>query len=334
MRLIWLTTWFIAIGLALTSHAADIDEVRHERNRIYPAGIPAESLVPPVSESKKAKFLKAEQALLRPDLKTADLRLRARKLAEHYISDHRLQEAIWVYREYGFESQALRLEKKLQLLMQTGNLVDLSLIRLEGSSKDGARLHQIGKTGLYGILKRNNHLYQRELLAYRLDRLLGLNFVPLTIAIRNDQGDILSLQYYIRDGKTGDHLLGKTANFNSHGYPMEQKKLWLFDYLIDNPDRRGGNWIRLWGQETGKLVAIDHGITMGNAAIRRDLYQPGLIPSDPELLQRLQALDIEALKKEFSDIPAEDFDLMRSRRDRLVREISATCFSRTLRGLL
>lgn len=88
-----------------------------------------------------------------------------------------------------------------------------------------------------------------ERAAYLVDRFLGFNFVPPTV-IRNIDDETGSLQEFM-DAKTAFEVKGETIP------PEELLKLYIFDELIRNNDRREDNWLI----KGGKIYAIDHGLS-------------------------------------------------------------------------
>lgn len=95
----------------------------------------------------------------------------------------------------------------------------------------------------------------REVLATFVDRALKLDIVPPTV-LRDGPEGIGSVQ----DWQVGTvaHKLGNEAYSQKH--EAELKKLAFFDWLTDNSDRHGGNWLV---SPDGKHQAIDNGAIFG-----------------------------------------------------------------------
>ena len=122
-----------------------------------------------------------------------------------------------------------------------------------------------------------------EVFAYRVDRLLNLRMVPVTV-IREINGVRGSLQLWVHadDSKpTSESLM----------------KLSAFDYLINNLDRGGSTFHVVHGSRNtltvkGKLIAIDHALA----------FQP-LLPAQIEQQQvgrdPIRALDLSGLDDSF-----------------------------------
>lgn len=87
----------------------------------------------------------------------------------------------------------------------------------------------------------------REVAAYRVDRLLGIDLTPMTVPQQVVQnGDTVhgSAMYFIRGARTP-----------SEADRTKPDRLRLFDAIIGNTDRHGGNWLV---SPEGRAVAIDH----------------------------------------------------------------------------
>lgn len=101
-------------------------------------------------------------------------------------------------------------------------------------------------------------LVQNEVAAYEISEKLGFEMVPPTTrieGIKNADGEIVpaSIQSWVSDSETGFEYT-RTANPEI----AELRKLVLFDAVINNLDRNGGNWL----VKDGKVVGIDHGLSL------------------------------------------------------------------------
>jgi len=96
-------------------------------------------------------------------------------------------------------------------------------------------------------------LAQREFASYLVSQLLGWPSIPATI---------------LRDGPhgPGSVQLFVEAEYEAHyfnmrdtpGFTEDFRRIALFDYIVNNADRKGGHCIK--GKQ-GKIWAIDHGLT-------------------------------------------------------------------------
>ncbi|MFN0093299.1 MAG: SCO1664 family protein [Dehalococcoidia bacterium] len=96
-------------------------------------------------------------------------------------------------------------------------------------------------------------LFQREVAAYRLSRILEWPVVPPTVVrVEGPQG-VGSLQLYIRHDP-------KSHFFEQREAPElvpQLKRMAVFDYLANNADRKGGHCLL---DEEGHIWGIDHGL--------------------------------------------------------------------------
>ncbi|MDO8663247.1 MAG: hypothetical protein Q7K28_00180 [Candidatus Wildermuthbacteria bacterium] len=99
--------------------------------------------------------------------------------------------------------------------------------------------------------RRKSEFIARERAAYLISRFLGFDFVPPTIikVVSDKEG---SLQEFVEDARIGGEVEYDEID------PRERDKLRIFDYLIANTDRHGGNYLF----KDGKIFAIDHGYTL------------------------------------------------------------------------
>ncbi len=107
--------------------------------------------------------------------------------------------------------------------------------------------------------------YRKEIAAYRIDRLIHLNHVPLTKQVEFSDG-IGSLQYFVNDTWSA-HQMNEVNPKNPYPYGKWSKpvgrtilpsSIKFFDWLIDNNDRNIDNYLYL---DNGRPILIDHGWT-------------------------------------------------------------------------
>ena len=131
--------------------------------------------------------------------------------------------------------------------------------------------------------------YKSEIAAYELDRLLGLDMVPVTVE-RRVGSDLASVQLWVEGCK---HV--KDVDQSACPKPIDWAKQVcrqkVFDNLIANIDRNAGN---LLVDDEWNLVLIDHSRAF---AQDRMPFEKQMTRIDRELLARLKTLDEAGLMK-------------------------------------
>ncbi len=129
--------------------------------------------------------------------------------------------------------------------------------------------------------------HRSEIAAYELDRLLGLDMVPVTIE-RRVGSDLASVQMWVEDCK-----LVKDVDQKACPRPMDWAKQVCrqkaFDDLISNIDRNAGN---LLVDGEWNLILIDH-----TRAFASDKFPFELTRIDREFFARLKTLDEASVMK-------------------------------------
>lgn len=156
---------------------------------------------------------------------------------------------------------------------------------------DGETFH-----GLFKDIKRGRHhgfweSYQAEIAAYELDKMLGLGMVPPTVE-RRIEGELGSLQLWVEDCdvyKRVEQRVPQTASFS-----QQVSRMKMFDNLIYNDDRNGGNFLV---DDGGNVVLIDHSrafIDRKNLLSKQKQWIPAQY--DRQIVTRLEALSLEELE--------------------------------------
>jgi hypothetical protein len=165
-----------------------------------------------------------------------------------------------------------------------------------------------------------------NLAAYRIDRLIGLNLVPVSVARRHDYKEA-AFTWWLDDVMMDEQERLKRKEQRKPDLPAEppDTDVWnqqmqtvrLFDQLIANIDRNLGNLVitkdwRLW--------PIDH-----TRAFRtnRQLKTPANVTRiDRGVLERMKTLDRETLRKETGKyLTTFQIDALLARRDAIVKRI-------------
>lgn len=122
-------------------------------------------------------------------------------------------------------------------------------------------------------------LYRREYAAFLLSRLIGWDFIPLTV-VREGPYGIGTVQRYVEPAVDYRHL-----------GPEDEAALWriaVFDLAANNADRKSAHCFK--GVD-GRLWGIDHGLTFHTVPkLRTVLWEFCRRPIPPPLLGDLAAL--------------------------------------------
>ena len=154
--------------------------------------------------------------------------------------------------------------------------------------------------------------YKSEIAAYELDRLLGLDMVPVTLE-RRVEGDLASIQLWVE----GCRLL-KDVDQSACPRPIAWAKQVcrqrVFDNLIANIDRNAGN---LLVDGEWNLILIDHSRAF---ASDRMPFVKEMTRVDREMFERLKALDEAGIMKHIRPLVLSDGQAraILKRRDKIV----------------
>jgi hypothetical protein len=154
--------------------------------------------------------------------------------------------------------------------------------------------------------------------AYRLDRLLGLNFVPVSVerAWRSTPG---AFTWWIDDVmmEEGDRLKRHLSPPDSEAWNQEMQLVRVFDQLIYNMDRNVGNLLitndwRIW--------AIDH--TRAFRTYNTLRAAGDVTRCDRALIERLKQLDRATLSREVGRyLSRYEIDAVLARRTAIVAQV-------------
>lgn len=202
---------------------------------------------------------------------------------------------MWDYSLSGKTKLASDVEVALKETIEHGEIIHIEKI---GTGASGAKLITLDNE-VQGVLKTNdswNADVLNEVGAYHVDKVFGFNMVPLTVT-KKIGDDFASVQLFVRDAKMAGQV-----EFSSI-VKEELGKLDTLDFLLQNTDRQGGNFLV---SKEGKVIAIDHGLTM-KFADTMPLYeiddmraffrsQEGI-----ELMERLKVIDDDLIIDSLDD---------------------------------
>jgi hypothetical protein len=156
--------------------------------------------------------------------------------------------------------------------------------------------------------------------AYRLDRLIGLDMVPVTVS-RTWKSSQAAFTWWLDDVAMdeGKRLKEKIEPPDTRRWNEQMQLVRIFDQLIYNVDRNGGNLLigKNW-----RVWAIDH-----TRAFRtdRNLKTPANVTRcDRQVLEKLKGLTREGLQQAIGDfVSKSQIDGLLARRDKIVAIIES-----------
>ncbi|MGQ0384223.1 MAG: metallophosphoesterase [Gammaproteobacteria bacterium] len=199
--------------------------------------------------------------------------------------------------------------------------------------RDGLELRAVFKrlSTDFGVIDRKRALdiadrFQYEIAAYRLDRLIGLDMVPVTVP-RTVNGHPGIVQFWIDDSINLREMLERQLQPSGWCEALPQYNLMnVFDVLVHNTDRTQENALltRDW-----MLVLIDHSRAFTTELRLPRLLYKGELAVPPALAARLAALDRDALQRELGPwLHKRQIDAILKRRDRKLSQQRAVAGGR------
>jgi hypothetical protein len=194
--------------------------------------------------------------------------------------------------------------------------------------KDGVELRAVFKqvSSDFGASSRTQALseadrFQYELAAYKLDRLLGLDMVPVTVP-RRIKGRSGVLQFWIDGSMNLRKMLEQKIQPSGWCEAAPQYNLMnVFDILVHNTDRTQEN--ALFTQDW-MLVLIDHTRAFPTFLKNPTLLYRGETRVPPALAARLATLDQKTLKQSLGPyLQSRQIDALLKRRDLLLKNYTA-----------
>ena len=234
-----------------------------------------------------------------------------------------------------FTSEELVEREKQEKILQEANIVGQEQLR--GSEavtepwileleKDGVKFRAIWKNPL-GRQKGFLESWKWEIAAYRIDKLIGLNMVPVTVEKRF-QGDLGSCQLWIEDTITLKDKEEQKLKTPSYKVFYWNRALFIqraWDNLIFNEDRHQNQYLIT---EDWRMLLIDHSrsfATSKKSTSRLIFYEkykegPRLMKELPRTLyENIKALTAEKIKGAVEDyLTDNEIEAVLMRRDLIV----------------
>jgi len=163
--------------------------------------------------------------------------------------------------------------------------------------------------------------YQFNIAAWKLARLLGIENMMPPYVDRRYEGKPASFSWWVDDVlmDENDRSQKKAAATDQAAFNQEWDVVRVFDQLICNKDRNGGNIVydRQW-----RVWMIDH---TRSFRMQKDLDNPAkLMRCDRNLLAKMKALDEATLQKELaSHVSRDEIRGLLARRDIIVKFFEA-----------
>jgi len=162
-----------------------------------------------------------------------------------------------------------------------------------------------------------------ELAAYRLDRSVGLDMVPVTVRYEY-QGEAGSLQYM--PPSTSDEQQRAASGRGASAWcplPDQWNALYIYDVLIGNEGRLPTNM--LYSTDNWQLILTGHGNGFSSSRKRPRYLQDSQLVISSYWVQALKSLDRDAMTAEFGDVlDKRQITALLKRRDLLLEDAAAT----------
>ena len=209
----------------------------------------------------------------------------------------------------------------LENLLETGKVHSIRPLG-KGSTRPllmEFRKNNVRVRGVCKNVQEKGDRYQHEIAAYRLDRRLGLNLVPVTVLRKTGVNVPCSLQYFV------DHAMD-AEGVREYGLPPGHDEAIrrqlgdgrVFDALIGNLDRRESDILHL--PVEGRIALIDHGRAFTLETDIRRWFPDGRTVLSPEMEAALRNLDLGVLKTVLRGwVGKEQIKAVAERRDALLK---------------
>jgi len=142
--------------------------------------------------------------------------------------------------------------------------------------------------------------YVYEVAAYRIDRLLGIGLVPVTV-LREIDGEVGSLQHWIENSVKMQDAIDRNLQVGDTDLLLQRLMLmYILDAVIYNIDRNFNNVLVRPGQD--QFFLIDHSRAFRTHKKLPSLKEERPIPIPEHVAEQLRELDLEALQAELDGL--------------------------------
>lgn len=166
------------------------------------------------------------------------------------------------------------------------------------------------------LSKNESDRFQYEMAAYKLDRIMGINLVPVAVerSIGKQKG---ALQLWIDDLINYKKMQQDNIKYDGFcNYSRQRQMMDVFDFLIHNDDRNQSNIA--FSSSDWQLWFIDHTRSFGTSTRRPDLMRSADFTLTAEFRTLLEALTIEDLKTLSPWLTSKQIRAIFRRRDKLL----------------
>ncbi len=242
----------------------------------------------------------------------------------------RAQEAIWALERDHRYAEAEALTEKIQSTLESDKIEFFHSI---ATDREDSNPHLVTfASGLQAMIKSIDdsglESIENEIAAFKLDRFLGLNRVPITVK-RKIGSSFFGVQLWVPDSHPS-HLEFRDKPKENY---IRHPDIWLLDFLLGSWDRHGRNSLITADQY---LVAIDNG-RIGRENLLRDSLADS-ISVDKEMKNRLAHFNEYLLDYELEGLLSHDHRtqlIARIKRlNQLYAKVDLTPPSLSLRGYL
>ncbi len=151
------------------------------------------------------------------------------------------------------------------------------------------------QSGSWNKSKEAADRYQYELVAYKLDRMLSIGLVPVTV-IREIDGKTGALQLWIEDLISDLQMNRDKIYYRGHCDANDQVNLMdTFDYLIGNTDRNQSNIV--YNKSDWQIWFIDHSKSFGTSTKRPKILKKSIIRATDSFKEALRPITFDDLQK-------------------------------------